>query len=223
MIITDRKYNFSIQLKENQVSILTIENTDVFSHVIEDLTSQINGGEGSLILADKEKLLELSKYADLIMNPFEINCNDKRILNVLYGELKQNIINDFYKDFNILNSEISTFIERVSNSIPYPICYKDNLDSLGLLKYSELRIDDNYECLLERVINYLRVQKEICGIQIVVFINLKDYFSSDETQELYEFCFNKKIHIIIVEGHPHNVLESEQVLVIDKDLCYINI
>lgn len=223
MRLYNLKYDFSIELSENQVYNVIIENATVLSSVMESLYGQINGLEGDFILSEAEKILPLSKNIVLISNPFEINCNDKKILNKLYQEIQTNMQELAFDSFNDLNCDIVNFLDLLMNTVPYNLESSLELDFTGLLKLYDMKICENADSLLEKIIDYVRAIKNICGIQIIVFLNIKQFLTVEELMQLYEICFYEKVHIINIEGVQTKQLAIEKSLIIDKDLCKIYI
>ena len=221
MRLYNSKYDFSIELIENQAYNIVIENATALSSVMESLYGQINGMEGDFILSEAEQILPLPKNIVLISNPFEINCNDKKILNKLYQELQTNMQEQAFDFFNDLNCNIINFLDLVINTVPYNLESSFESDFIGLLKLYDVKICVNADSLLEKIIDYIRAIKNICGIQVIAFLNLKQFLTVEELQQLYEFCFYEKVHIIIIGGVQTKLLPVEKSLIIDKDLCKI--
>ena len=221
MRLYNSKYDFSIELIENQAYNIVIENATALSSVMESLYGQINGMEGDFILSEAEQILPLPKNIVLISNPFEINCNDKKILNKLYQELQTNMQEQAFDFFNDLNCNIINFLDLVINPVTYNLEYSFESDFTGLLKLYDVKICVNADSLLEKIIDYIRAIKNICGIQVIAFLNLKQFLTVEELQQLYEFCFYEKVHIIIIGGVQTKLLPVEKSLIIDKDLCKI--
>lgn len=221
MRLYNSKYDFSIELIENQVYNVVIENATALSSVMKSLYGQINGMEGDFILSEAEQILPLSKNIVLISNPYEINCNDKKILNKLYQELQTNMQEQAFDFFNELNCNIINFLDMLMNTVPYNLESSLESDFTGLLKLYDIKICTDTDSLLEKIIDYIRAIKNICGIQVIVFLNLKQFLTVEELLQLYEFCFYEKVHIINIGGVQTKLLPVEKSLIIDKDLCKI--
>lgn len=66
-----------------------IESPKLYANYLQELFSQQNGEDGGFVLSDKEKELNLAKNMEIIVNPFQIEINGRKILNKLYAELEQ--------------------------------------------------------------------------------------------------------------------------------------
>ncbi|MCM1124772.1 MAG: type II-A CRISPR-associated protein Csn2, partial [Eubacterium sp.] len=81
------EFGIDLEIQENRVNVLVIETPNIFAHVIGMLINQMEGKEGSFILSEKDTIMTLGKAAEIIVNPFAIDCNEKRIQQKLYQEL----------------------------------------------------------------------------------------------------------------------------------------
>ena len=57
-----------------------IESPEDFSLYVQELLRQSEGEEGQFVLSDGDKEKDISKYAEVIINPFAVNINDRKIL-----------------------------------------------------------------------------------------------------------------------------------------------
>ena len=76
--------------------------------------------------------------------------------------------------------------------------------------------------VLEALLDYLRALSCICNIHVVFILNVKQFLTLEEVRQLYESCFYEKIYLINLEGQKNYNLEQEKCVIIDKDLCIID-
>ena len=95
-----------LDFHENEIQVVTIENREYLSAFLQNLYNQSQGIEGNIILSEGEKILPLSKAAEIVWNPFSIDINNKKILGKLFQELKNISIEDQYTEICELNSKI---------------------------------------------------------------------------------------------------------------------
>lgn len=107
------------------------------------------------------------------------------------------------------------------SKVPYELDDKVELDISGLLKLYDVKISEEYEGLLEKILSYIRTVHLVCGIDVVVFVGIKQFLTETEMSELYEFSFYNKIHLVILESAYKSPIDYEKVLILDKDLCVI--
>ena len=204
MKLVNTLYNLEFDLIENQILVLSIENHLVYSNILETLWKQYKGENGDFILSDESKELKLSQKMDCIYNIFSINTNDRKIITKLYQEL------------------ISYFDKAIS-TVPYNLKYNFDTDLSSLMKSLSVEIDDDSDSLLEKMMQYINLMNQICGVNIFVIPNLKAYFSTEEIIQLYEFTIYNKIYLIVIEAIQTPHIEGEKCWIIDEDLCIIEL
>lgn len=223
MRIIYSKYGIDLCLEENKITTIVIENPSVMSEVIRDISKQVNGEDGEWILSDQDKIFSLEKSGIFLDNPLMVNSNEKRILTRLYKELSEQANTLMYEDYTQINSYIVSFLERLLDTVPYHLDMEVDMDLTGILKLYGVKIESDVVSVLEALLDYLRALSCICNIHVVFILNVKQFLTIEEVQQLYEFCFYEKIYIINLEGQKNYNLEQEKCVIIDKDLCIIDV
>ena len=221
MNLTNEQFGINLELAENRVNVLTIENPQVFSEILTDFWRQSNSEPGATILSDKDNVLNFAKDAELIINPFSVNCNDKKVITELYKELEKNIRESMFADYQMIQNTLLKMIDEAIQKEPYAISYDYELDIPGLLKLAGVKIDCNQGSILEQLIDYLRIISQIKRKKVFILVNIKHYLAAEELLQLYQMAFYEKIQIIIVEGQQGIRLENEYHQILDTDLCWV--
>lgn len=210
-------------IEEGYVNVLYIENEKFICDIISELILQVSGGEGRFILSDKLKELEISKNMDVIIDFFNLNINQKKIINKLYLILKDIAVgNDYYIKTNKVINDISELISDISYEINVPISYNFEVELLDLFKISGIKIEEDGDSLLENLLHYIYIMKELCKINCFVFVNLKQFLNMDDVEKLYNYIEYNKINIILIEGKIRiRENKRESIYIMDKDMCEI--
>lgn len=216
-------YGLELEIKENQITVLSVENPKAYTTILRDIWSQVQGGEGSFLFSDGEKVKSIAKEMECIYNPFELDCNDKKIIAKLYQEIREQAEEELVYEGVTLNTKVLEYLEQLLQRVPYPLDYNVDFDVTNLLKLYGVKIESAGGDLLEKIVDYLKVLSQICGVRNYVFIGIKQYLETEELEQLYEFAFYEKINIIIIEAiHSLRVL-GEKCWLLDKDLCIIDL
>ena len=202
---------------------ITVESPVKFSEVVYHICRQAGGEEGEFILSDIEKELSMEKRTVVVNNPLTVNCEEKRILSQLYKNLSEKILEDHFEEFATVNQKVIQFMDKVTSSSEYNLTYDVDFQAAGLIKYCNVHMDSCYDSLTEKFINYLRTMKQICNVDIVFVLNLKQYFSTEDLREIYKHCFYTKMYLINLEGVKSDPIESDRYVIIDKDLCVLDL
>lgn len=223
MRLVHSKLNIDIAFRENEVIVLAVENPQIFSMLLSDLWRQLNGEEGDFVLSEADKIYKLSKELEVIFNPFALSCNDRKIISRLYQELNTVAEEDLYEKTSELNGAIINYLDMLTNAVSYPLLYHLDIDISALLKAYKVEVHVSANSLVEQVIEYIRVMHQICNINVFVFINLKQYLNEAEILNLYEFLFYEKIYFLVIEGMFSKKYLHERCLILDRDLCIIEV
>ncbi|MEE1517988.1 MAG: type II-A CRISPR-associated protein Csn2 [Lachnospiraceae bacterium] len=221
MKLVNKFYNLEIEFIENQVTVITIENPEAYSKIVGAIWNQVNGDEGDFVLSEREKIKNISKEVDCIINPFSLDCNNKKIVTHLYQELKTQADNTMQEELSLLNVNIMEFLDKLLLSVPYNTTYEFNIEMVNLLKAYNVGIEMYAEKLIDIIVEYLKVMAQLCKINVFVFIDLKHYLSKEHLEQLYQEIFYLKIYLVIIEPAQTVRLENEKCWIIDNDLCII--
>lgn len=221
MRICYRELNLLVDYDENEVNILSIENIDIYRDFLNSLYNMSEGEEGNIILSENEKSLNFSKKADLIFNPFSVDCSSKKIINGLYKELTSVISVDLTGKYSDFEKAAMELLDTAVSSLPYNLTYDEDAGIEGMLKYFDVKVDSVPENLTEKLIDYFRAMCDICSVKIFFVIGLKNYFNDTELEYIYEFCVSRKIWLISIESNFKKKLKFENNLIIDEDKCII--
>ncbi len=221
MKIVYPEMQLEIEMMENQVQVISVENSESFASILNELWNQTSGNDGSFILSDMEKELNFTKDVELIINPFSLDPNNKKVLTSAYHQLDEIVNEDLQEETTNIRASLVSFLDILIQRIPYPLDYDENTNIGGLYKMFGIKIDTCATTLAESIIDYLKAMSEICGISVFIFVNLKDYLSIENLKYVYEFAFNEKIHLINIEAKHIPSIEGEKSWIIDNDRCII--
>ena len=211
----------SIELKENIVTSIIVESPSMMSKLVKDAMFQCDGQEGKWLLFINNELEKLHKYCDIIMNPFSIDFNNKKIISRLYQQLKE-IGDDFIEQQTVINSSVIQFLEMLLERIPYSnLTYKIDFDLEQLFKLYGVKIENETETVLDGLIEYIKILSQMMFVPILFLVNIKSYLSKEEVLELYKMARYHKVHLVLLESIEREIIDFEQLFIIDKDLCLI--
>lgn len=220
MKLVNSKYGLDIEFIENSVNVLVLENPMFMSDVIQDIISQENGMDGNFVLSDEQNI-KFEKDVMLITDPFHIDFNNKKIMNKLYSQLVD-ISKDLVEEYNDINKTIVEVLEKISDGINYNcINYNLEFDWKELYKLYNVRIEERYESLEEKLVEYMKILSGIMKPKLVIFLNLKMYLGQEHMEDLVLSSFYNKVPLLLIESNEGYKLKNERKFIIDKDRCLI--
>ena len=219
MKLVNAKWMLDIDIKENIPAILVLENCDAMTEIVEDLYNLCLIGEGNSVLSDGFKVLPIDKMAEVIVNPFSIDFNSKRIQSKLYSELLE--ATDLYVEEKAeIQTRIIDYLDKLSYHVPYDMITNEmDLDLLRLFRMFEVRLDPQCNTLLERLVEYIKIQSRLLNKKLVIFVSVFSYLDGYAIQELAETCEYHKMGIIFIESREPDIKIISRTYIIDNDKC----
>lgn len=216
-----KKYGLGI--RENRVNVLVIENSDVLVDVVQDLYAQKEGREGGLVLAEEEKIYPFQKNVSVILEPFSLNMNERKIQTQLYQEIKEEAYGGAFTETLAIQKELMQYLDRILFRVPYLVTYTEEFDLNGFLKWMKVSLENEAESFLEKIVQYLRILSALCRVRVVFFLQLKAFLKEEELRELYKEAAYCKIQLVLIESVMRDKIEMEDICIIDRDMCIIQV
>lgn len=210
-------------LSENVVNVLVVENQKVFTNMITELFEQNSGCDGEFVLSQDSKELSIEKHAEVILEPFTLDLNNRRILNRLYVKLSEIAVNEeFFLAFNGISNRIFEFVEKLAQKAENNLVYADSIEANSIFKMVDLKLEINHGSLVEKINDYMSAAQEFLGVSVFIFVNLKKFLTAENLLELYQSSSYNKYRLLLFENYiDGKSLPGEKNYIIDKDLCSI--
>lgn len=222
MKLIERELGLEIEFKENRISVLIIENVCRRLDIIKTLYEQMLGNTGPWLLTESENTYDLSKKGDIVLEPFSLELNSKKMKVKLYQEIKEISDEECYELGLELHSNICNYLERILGKIPYPMEYMESWDVDNILKMYNVRLLEECDNLVEKLLNYIKLMNQICGIQLFFLVNIKQFLNEQQILELYKTASYNKIQLVLIEFNITGGRNTEEdVYILDKDDCII--
>jgi len=108
--------------------------------------------------------------------------------------------------------------ENLIEEFPLPLDYQEiNVkDFLELFDFKIASIETG--TFNDRLLSFIDIVETFSLYKLLVFVNIKNYFSNAEMVEIYKYCAYKKVKLLIIEGIKQSeLLEYEKKLRINED------
>lgn len=222
MRLVERELGLEIELKENVAAVVVVEDIAYRLPLIEGLYSQVQGKEGNWLLVKNEKNYELDKKAEIILEPFSLELNNKKVKTKLYQDIKAIAQDCCFTEGMEVHSHICNYLENLLERLPYPVKYEEEWNVLEILKAYGVELEEECDSLYEKLFNYIRLINQVCGIGIFITVNLKLYLTREQISELYKLAMYSKIQLVLIEFNMSDVkMDCEEIYILDQDSCII--
>jgi len=218
MILRHEKFDHEIKLEG--ISTLVIENIELFRIIVEDINKErLKELNDFKLYNDNYEEIDINKNIILINNLILLDLNERVILNSLYKEVKEEIMVNYYKEFDKLEKDINEFIKNAIFNNNYNLTYDCSLNIEDLLKISSLKFNQE-DNIVDKFLSYLDLVKEYLKIKTIILINSRNYFTDEEYKNLFEEIKRKDISLLFIENYNNRVsFSAEKLYIIDSNLC----
>jgi CRISPR-associated protein, csn2 family len=225
MKLINEDLNNEIIFEENKVNLLVVENKKKFVEFIQEIIKQINGNEGKFFLFDKNTELKIHNKVEIIKDIFDLDINNKKILNKIYHELEElSIDSEFLLETKNMESNLLKYIYCLIEKYDYPLEIVEGLDLKEIFKLLSVKLSLCFSNKVEEILEYIDLVSRILKKEIFVLVNLHIFLEKDDIVALCRECFYKKIKLLFVENQKPDIINNEERLfIIDNDLCEINL
>lgn len=221
MKLVEREYGIEVDIKENIVSIIVLEDVKLRLSLINELFSQTSGNEGNWLLFENDKSFDLGKKVELILEPLTLTLNNKKVKTKLYQDIKT-IAQDYCFSQGLeVHSQICNYLENMLDKLPYPIKYDEDWDVSEILKAYNVELVEEYDNIFEKLYNYIKLVNTVCGTDIFIMVNIKQYLTDEQITELYKMAAYGKIQLVLIEFSTNNKRDCEELYILDNDDCVI--
>ncbi len=206
---------------EDGIWSVIIERQGLFYEIVSDIRKQIDGFEGKSVLSEENKVLRMDKYTEQIMQFIPFDMNKKTLLNRIISEMqKMSISADFYLETNEILTEWEKLLMNLEFEIPANLNFtKINIESL--LKASGIMIEEEYDSLATKIVDYIQLVEKFEGRKLFVLVNMRSFVDDEEMQRFIDTVRERDYQIILLENMEHTLLRGEKRYLVDENLCEI--
>ena len=223
MTLSHHASGLSIDMCEGMVTVITVETPVLLAEYVNDLKNLIENDEGEFAIFDEEKEIKFSKEVELIVDPWAIDYNSRKIKGKLLQLVTDVLTEQEGEEFLTVRSKLYGLMESLSEHLPYSLTYNTDIDASALCKFVEFRIEERDNTIVERMAEYIKLVGSLCQVRVIFFVNLKSYISDDELRLLYKEAEYAKVSLILFEPTQKSFFSEEKGCVIDKDRCIIEL
>ena len=217
-------FGLEMELLENYVTVLVVENAGYLTEIVSSLKKQSEGSEGEegiFVLAENDKIEKIDKKLALVIDPFSISINERKIINKLYTKLG-GIAPDYFEDKAKLTEDAIVLLDKLVLASPFAnLVYDLDYNWMELFKGFNVRFEEMAVTLVEKLVEYMHILTNLLGIKVLCLVNIKAYLNKQELIELYKVAFYNKINLVLIEMTEGEVIGEEKVYIIDNDRCLI--
>lgn len=202
--------------------VWVIESPKLFAEYVQELYFQSTGGVGRFVLSDNDKELSIEKYAEMIINPFMVNINDKRILSKLYNELHQKAYaENMYLNTQRIITELNQYFAELEQQESYFLTADDEIDMVAVFKAMGIKVESCADNYVQNINQYIKLAAELLLKKVIIFVNLSSYMEQEQIEELMKAAAYNEIAMLFIESSQRGFPKGTLQYIIDRDKCEI--
>lgn len=171
----------------------------------------------SIIFSINNEEVDLEKYGMIIFNPFQLDLNEKKFLNLVFKKLEKNIHDEERRFIADIEKASLSLFEKLALASDIPIDYNDTFDFNKFFSAFDVKIMEP-EDYLEKIVRYIRLSCEIFHTKLFISFGLLALLDNDEIDLLNKELIQYDVSLLDVFYNEKSSLET---LYIDTDWCII--
>lgn len=216
--------DLEVPILSDQVSVMEwiIESPALFLKYVYELYRQSEGQNGEFVLSEKDKILDINKCVEVIVDPFSIQVNDRKVLAKLYDELEKRAFSEEnYLQTQELLSVLRKYFVDLEQDSEYSMEMEDEIGIASIFKMLGIKLVNEPMDFLNNINQYIKVQAELMKKKLIVLVNFQGYFNSQQLKEVIKNALYQEIAVIFIENVERNFSLKIPHFIIDKDGCEI--
>lgn len=219
MILAHPQLDTVLDFERAHVDTLVVENPDFYRHLLCDLYAQLQGADGKLILSDNGQTLPIGKWVELVDNCLHFDLNRKSLVSKVCAAMERMAVSEpFFLKTSELLCALESYVGELAFELPGDIvCEKCSVS--GLLKGIGIRLRDDYEDPLERLLDFMELVREFDRDKVFILVGLRSLFPDNRIELFLKTVLDHGYRVLLLDCTAREKLSIEKRLTIDNDLC----
>lgn len=211
-----------ILFSSGQSALWVIESPRVFAEYIQELCVQQAGGEGRFVLSENEEEVSIEKHVEIVINPFSVDINDKRILSRLYRELSQKAFGEnMYLYTQKVISVLNQYFAELEQQESYFLTADTEIDMMAVFKAMGVKVENYADDYMQNISQYMKLIAELLSKKVIVFVNLRSYMEIWQVEEIIREAAHNEMAVLFIESSQKSFPKDVIQYIIDNDICEI--
>lgn len=204
MILRIAGFENDIATSDHYVRVLEISDKALFANIIQSLYSLCSGYSSKeyIVLVDGEKQVDFNKDVIFERDILGIDFNNRKILTQLYAVIKGQVKLDLEikEKIEIYFQDVFNLLDMTLIDLPFEVNYDPDIEIEDILKLFKIKIQFEDQSFLERILCFIDLIALLDLGKLVIFCNLKSFFTDAEIEEIYKHIITNKLKVLLIEG-----------------------
>ena len=193
-----------IVLNQENILSIEIENKNIFYKLLNDLLL-ISLGElvdNISFYNESNTEINMNNKISIIIDYFNFNFDVKKYTSEINKLVLKNIDEKLRQDIITNYNKISNNLRKILNEIDLPLQIVNDFNLEDLLKFIKISVN-KFEDLLENLFLIIDLEKILRIKDIIIFVNLKQFLSKNELEELYKYAIYNNVNILLIDSQTY--------------------
>lgn len=175
----------------------------------------------NLTYSEDNNIIDLNKYSLIIYNPFQIELNERKLVNAMYKTLEKTLTNDDNMLLNEIERISFTIFDNLLQNTDFSFEYDININTQSLFQAFNISFPKvEYNNYLELISTYFKLYSKFNKTKIIISFGLLSLLEKEEIVALEKELDYDNLVLIDISYNGNNKI-NEKDLYIDEDWCII--
>lgn len=208
-----------IDFKDDKIVFWNIEDAQIYYEFVIELKNQIDGEDGNFVLSNNLKSLKLDSDAEMIVGPFDMAFDSKKIANLISKRIIKTAAEDeYFIKFQNLEKSIMEFLKNLIIDADLPV-EVEPIEIENLIKASYFKTSKS-NSFYDNLINYVSLLLNLSKPKLLILVDIKRYIKQDFFAEFLSFLQYEDVNVLFIDCSLNKFSNnSTRTYFLDNDHC----
>lgn len=208
-----------IDFKDDKIVFLDIEDTQIYYEFVRELKNQIDGEDGNFVLSNNLKSLKLDSNAEIIVGPFDMAFDSKKIANLISKRIVKTAVEDeYFIKFQTIEKSIMEYLRNLIIDADLPV-EVGPIEIENLIKASSFKTSES-NSFYDNLVNYVSLLLNLSKPKLLILVDIKRYIKPESFTQFLHFLQYEDINVLFVDCFLRKILNNgARTYFLDKDHC----
>lgn len=208
-----------IDFKDDKIVFWDIEDTQIYYEFVRELKNQIDGEDGDFVLSNNFKSLKLDSNAEIIVGPFDMAFDSKKIANLISKRIVKTAVEDeYFIKFQTIEKSIMEYLRNLIIDADLPV-EVGPIEIENLIKASSIKTSES-NSFYDNLVNYVSLLLNLSKPKLLILVDIKRYIKQDFLAEFLNFLQYEDVNVLFIDCCLNKFSNnSARTYFLDKDHC----
>ncbi len=170
-----------IELNKN-INIFSINNFNIMNKLYYSFRNEF---DDTTLIIDEHKEIDFKKVGQFLSDPFSLDINSKKNLQLLYEKEKKFLSIENLNNFEKIKTKLFELIGDIISNSNYELDYNDAIDIVDTFALLKLQFSVNNELnFFDYFCKYLNIISNLKNLKLIITYNFLSFFNNKQIESL---------------------------------------